>query len=199
MHLSDGDIKKGMELGNITIQPFNDKLLQAASYDVRLGSKFMTFNPLITGDVDPFDLPPDLYIEEEIQPNGFFRLLPGGFALGVTLERLGVSASHIMYLHGKSSMARLAVEVHATAGLVDPGNTLRITFEFLNNAPFPILLRPGMSVGQVTFHELSSPAERPYGTPGRGSKYFCSDTVEGSKYSQNVMPEAVPLPLVMEK
>ncbi|MHC4339724.1 MAG: dCTP deaminase [Planctomycetota bacterium] len=174
MILSDRDLRERIERGDILIEPLDDPDLQIqpASVDLRLDRTFVVYRLPHVPCIDPRD-PRTVggYTETlEIGDGEAFVLQPGEFALASTLERVTVPTDLVARLEGRSSIGRLAVVVHATAGFVDPGFRGKITLELSNLGRCAVKLYPGMRISQVVFHQLLSPAERPYG-PARGSKY----------------------------
>ncbi len=174
MILSDREIHRRLEEGDLVVEPLEDPDLQVqpASVDLRLGREFLEFQhtniPCIHPDSDE---EVEEYVEETtVAEGGQFVLHPGDFVLGTTVERVGIPNDLIAHVEGRSSLGRLAVIVHATAGVADPGYRGQITLELSNLGAAPVALSPGMRISQVTFTELTSPAERPYGAE-RGSKY----------------------------
>lgn len=176
MVLSDGSIEKAIEDGKIVIDPFDRKLLQPASVDLRLGPDFMTWlagagNPII----DPTGMSADASVNYErvvcSQTRPFFYLYPNQFVLGTTLERVKLPDDIIAKLEGKSSLGRIGLLVHITAGYIDPGFEGQITLELLNVTNRPIKLTPGMRIAQLSFEMLDAPCKRPYGSPELGSHY----------------------------
>ena len=171
MVLSDRDIKREMEQGRIVIEPLKLKDVQPASVDVRLGSNFRIFRNSTHTYIDPLIEQPDL-TEEVVVPEGeAFILHPGQFALGTTLERIVLPDDILGKLEGKSTLGRLGLMIHSTAGYVDPGWDGELTLELSNVATLPIMLHPGMRIGQLSFERMSSPVERPYGSAQLGSHY----------------------------
>lgn len=171
MVLSDRDIKREMEQGRIVIEPLQLKDVQPASVDVRLGSNFRIFRNSTHTYIDPLTEQPDL-TEEVVVPKGeAFILHPGQFALGTTLERIVLPDDILGKLEGKSTLGRLGLMIHSTAGYVDPGWDGELTLELSNVATLPIMLHPGMRIGQLSFERMSSPVERPYGSALLGSHY----------------------------
>ena len=174
MILSDRDIRRRLENDDLVIEPLDDPDLQIqpASVDLRLGPEFLEFRrtniPCIHPDTDA--AVEDYVSETVVEEGDDFVLHPGDFVLGTTLERVEIPPDLIAHVEGRSSLGRLAVVVHATAGLCDPGYRGQITLELSNLGTAPVALTPGMRVSQLTFTELTSPAERPYGSD-RGSKY----------------------------
>ncbi|MBI3120024.1 MAG: dCTP deaminase [Candidatus Kerfeldbacteria bacterium] len=185
MILSDRTIKRLLETGDIIIKPFDPSQLQPASYDISLGSDFLVFDNTKTILIDPRnDTTPGMR-KVTVDSEHPFILHPNEFALAATQEIIGVGPKHIAILNGKSSLGRLGLVIHATAGFIDPGNELRPTLELFNVATVPILLYPGMKVGQIVFEELSEPCERPYGHPELHSKYYKDMGVKASQIHQN--------------
>lgn len=171
MVLSDRDIKREMEQGRIVIEPLQLKDVQPASVDVRLGSNFRIFRNSTHTYIDPLIEQPDL-TEEVVVPEGeAFILHPGQFALGTTHERIVLPDDILGKLEGKSTLGRLGLMIHSTAGYVDPGWDGELTLELSNVATLPIMLHPGMRIGQLSFERMSSPVERPYGSAQLGSHY----------------------------
>ena len=174
MILSDGDIRRRLEEGSLVVEPLADPALQIqpASVDLRLGREFLEFERTNIPCIHPnAEREVEEYVSEtEIAEDGEFILHPGDFVLGTTIERVEVPDDLIAHVEGRSSLGRLAIVVHATAGLCDPGYRGQITLELSNLGAAPVALSPGMRVSQLTFTELSSRAEVPYGS-GRGSKY----------------------------
>lgn len=185
MILSDRTIKAELKNGGVIIKPFNPDRLQPSSYDVTLGTEFMVFDDTKGTVIDPEEDNSKNMRKVKATKLNPFVLHPGQFALGVIAEEVGVSDKFVCVLNGKSSLGRLGLVIHATAGFIDPGNSLHITLELFNVATMPIILRPGMKIGQVVFETLTEPCERPYGSKGLNSKYFKSKTVEASKMHRN--------------
>ena len=170
MLLSDRDLRAVIKAGRIVVDPFTPELVQPASIDVRLGDEFQVFDTHGHTHIDP-SMPQQGLTSLVAVPDGEpFVLHPGEFVLGTTMERVGVDATLAARLDGKSTLARLGLVVHSTAGFIDPGFSGHVTLELSNVANLPITLWPGMLVGQLCVLALSSPAEVPYG-PERGSHY----------------------------
>ncbi|OIV36596.1 dCTP deaminase [Mangrovactinospora gilvigrisea] len=190
MILSDGTIRKMLAEGRLVIDPLNDEQIQPASVDVRLGAQFLVFRNHATSVIDPYDRPRDLMEMVQVDGEGqAFVLHPGEFVLGTTLEEIGLPDDMVARVEGKSSLGRLGLLIHATAGFVDPGWPRgQITLELSNVATLPIKLWPGMRIGQLSFQMLDQPAERPYGHPGLNSKYTNQRGPVASQYERNRHP-----------
>ncbi|WP_247007409.1 dCTP deaminase [Halorientalis litorea] len=174
MILSDADILDRLAAGDLAIEPLSDPDLQVqpASVDLRLGREFLEFQHANIPCIHP-DSEQEVaeYVEETyIEEGDEFILHPGDFVLGTTVERVEIPPDLIAHVEGRSSLGRLAIVVHATAGLADPGYQGQITLELSNLGTAPVALTPGMRISQLTFTELKTPADRPYGAE-RGSKY----------------------------
>jgi len=183
--LSDRDILTALERGDIGLEPFERRMLQPASVDVRVDSRFRIFSNHRYSSIDPREPQDDLTQLVTMGPGDSFILHPGEFVLGSTLERITLGSGHVARLEGKSSLGRLGLLCHATAGWIDPGFTGRITLELSNVATLPIKIHPGMPIGQVSFARLSSPAAFPYGTAECGSKYQGQDEPTPSRMWQS--------------
>lgn len=166
MTLSDVDIKKAIEAGDIRIDNFDEKRLQPASYDLQLGNVFTIAEPHETEFVDPHNKIFPKKREIVIKDNESFTLHPGISILGESRDFFG-SDKYLIQLSGKSSLARVGLIVHNTAGVVNPGHYLNIVFELYNLSNVPIILRPGMDIAQILFTELSSPTAQSYKNTGR--------------------------------
>lgn len=188
MILSDRDIKKERKAGEIVIKPYREECVQPASYDVHLDRFFLVFNINQNFVIDPKNISMDLMQKVEIKKDEPFILHPGEFALGVLLEETGVSDKLVGRLEGKSSLGRLGLIIHTTAGFLDPGNSLKMTLELYNAGKIPIKLYYGMPIGQMAFEYLSSPCERPYGSKGLNSKYKGDSQPVASKMHLNFVP-----------
>ena len=184
MILSDGDILERLETGNLVIEPLDDLdiQIQPASVDLRLGRTFLEFQRTNIPCIHPnSEQEVDDYVEETtIDEGDEFVLHPGDFVLGTTKERVEIPPDLIAHVEGRSSLGRLAVVVHATAGLCDPGYKGQITLELSNLGAAPVALDPDMRISQLTFTELKNPAERPYGSD-RGSKYQNQEGPQASR------------------
>ncbi|MBU1017359.1 dCTP deaminase [Patescibacteria group bacterium] len=170
MILSDKNIKEALARGDINICPFDEKYLQPASVDLHLDKHFLTFDTKSNCVIDPKKPMDDMMKEIVIDENLPFVLHPGKFALGLIYETTGVSSKYVGRLEGKSSIGRMGLLIHITAGFLDPGNSLKMTLELHNTANMPILLYYKMPIAQMAFEELSSECQKPY-SKKMGSKY----------------------------
>ena len=171
MLLSDRDIRAELESGRVRLDPYEPAMIQPSSIDVRLDKFFRLFDNHRYAVIDPGEEQPDLTHFVEVSAGEPFVLHPGEFVLGSTYERVTLPDDVAARLEGKSSLGRLGLLTHSTAGFVDPGFTGHVTLELSNVATLPIKLWPGMKVGQLCFFRLSSPAEQPYGSGAAGSRY----------------------------
>ncbi|MFB6246612.1 MAG: dCTP deaminase [Candidatus Pacearchaeota archaeon] len=185
MILSDKTLKEKVDSGKIEIEPFDPQNLQPASYDLHLDRKFKVFKHHKTEVIDTKKPVEGLMESIDIGEGEPFVLHPGNFALALIKERTGVDSKHVGRLEGKSSLARLGLIVHTTAGFLDPGNKIKMTLELYNTSPLPIKLYPGMKIAQMAFEEISSECENPYGSEELNSKYYGSEDVEESKMHLN--------------
>ena len=170
MVLSDRSIKEEVAKGRIVIEPFDPSCVQPASVDVHLAPPIRVFRPWNYPHYIDLQQPLDGLTEVvDIEEEHYFSLQPGQFVLGSTVEYIVVPDDLMARLEGKSSLGRIGLLIHATAGYVDPGWRGHLTLELCNVSTMPILLYPGMKISQISFHRLTTPAERPYGAPGLGS------------------------------
>jgi dCTP deaminase len=183
--LSDRDLRKAISNGHIVIDPFDDDCIQPSSVDVRLDRLFRVFRNHSAGIIDvKVDLT-DLTELIEIPADGVFMLHPGEFVLGSTEERVALPDDIVARIEGKSSLGRLGLLIHSTAGFVDPGWDGHVTLELANVASLPITLYPGMKIGQLSFMQMTTPADRPYGKGALGSKYQGQRGPTPSRYYKN--------------
>jgi dCTP deaminase len=166
MFLSDVDIKRAIDNGEIVLKPFSPSKLQPASYDILLGNKFVVNEETSTRFVDPSRKIYARTREIEVKDGNEFVLHPGVSVLGTSKEFFG-SDIHLIQVGGKSSLARVGLMIHNTAGLINPGHFLHITFELCNLNNVPIILRPGMEIAQLTFSQISSPTNSTYKNTAR--------------------------------
>ncbi|TQJ49077.1 dCTP deaminase [Phycicoccus sp. SLBN-51] len=171
MLLSDRDIKAEIDSERVRLEPYDPAMIQPSSIDVRLDKFFRLFDNHKYPVIDPSQDQPDLTRLVEVDPSDGFVLHPGEFVLGSTLETVSLPDDLAARVEGKSSLGRLGLMTHATAGFVDPGFSGHVTLELSNVATLPIILWPGMKVGQLCFFRLTSPAENPYGSEKYGSHY----------------------------
>ncbi len=171
MLLSDRDILAELQAGRVALEPFDSSMVQPSSVDVRLDRFFRTFENHRYPHIDPAEDQPDLTREVEPEGDEPFILHPGEFVLGSTYEVVTLPDDVAARLEGKSSLGRLGLLTHSTAGFIDPGFSGHVTLELANVANLPIKLWPGMKIGQLCFFRLSSPAEHPYGSEKYGSRY----------------------------
>ena len=183
--LSDRDIRAALAAGDIAIDPFDPVDLQPASVDLHLDGSFRVFRNNRYGYIDPRVEQPELTELIEITDGGPFILHPGEFVLGSTLERVVVPTDLVARLKGKSSLGRLGLLIHSTAGFVDAGWDGQLTLELSNVASLPITLYPGMKIGQVSFMQMTTPADKPYGKGATGSKYQGQRGPTPSRYYLN--------------
>ena len=171
MLLSDRDIRAELDAGRVVLDPYEPTMLQPSSIDVRLDRYFRLFDNHKYPFIDPSQEQPELTRLVEVAPDEPFVLHPGEFVLGSTLEAVTLPDDVAARLEGKSSLGRLGLLTHSTAGFIDPGFSGHVTLELSNVATLPITLWPGMKIGQLCFFRLSSPAEHPYGSDAYGSRY----------------------------
>ena len=169
MFLSDVDIRKAVKNGEIVLEPFSTGQLQPASYDICLGNKFTLNEESSTHIIDPVKKIFAKTREIERGDGEEFVLHPGISVLGTSKEYFG-SDHYLIQVGGKSSLARVGLMIHNTAGIINPGHFLHITFEITNQNNVPIIIRPGMEIAQITFSKLTSPPERTYEKTGRFAK-----------------------------
>jgi dCTP deaminase len=171
MLLSDRDTKAQIDSGRIALDPLDLGLLQPSSIDVRLDRFFRLFDNHKYPYIDPAEQQDDLTRLVEVESDEAFVLHPGEFVLGSTFEKVTLPDDIAARLEGKSSLGRLGLLTHSTAGFVDPGFQGHVTLELSNVASLPIKLWPGMKIGQLCFFQLSSASENPYGSSAYGSRY----------------------------
>lgn len=169
MFLSDIDIEKAVARKEITLDPFDPSRLQPASYDILLGNKFIENDASSTHYIDPARKIFAKTTEKTVKDGEEFVLHPGVSVLGLSKEFFG-SDHYLIQVGGKSSLARVGLMIHNTAGIINPGHFLHITFEITNQSNIPIILRPGMEIAQLTFSMISSPPKQNYKKVGRFAK-----------------------------
>ena len=180
--LSDITIRELIESGRIVIDPFDSSMVQPASVDIRLGNSFRVFHNHRIQSIDLGNPPRDLTEHVEVPDDGEFVIHPGEFVLGRTKEWVEIPDDIVCRIEGKSSIGRLGLVVHATAGFVDPGFQGTLTLEIANFNSVPIVLRPGLFICQLSFMALDRAAERPYGHPELGSHYHGQTEATESRY-----------------
>ena len=183
--LSDRTIRDAIESGRIVIDPFDPAKVQPSSVDLTLDRFFRVFRNHTRGVIDVKERMDDLTEEVEIAPDGVFLLHPGEFVLGATAESVTLPADLVGRIEGKSSLGRLGLLIHTTAGFVDAGFQGYLTLELSNVATLPITLYPGMKIGQISFLQMTSPADVPYGSGALGSKYRGQQGPTPSQYWRN--------------
>jgi dCTP deaminase len=188
--LSDRTIARLLEERRIVIEPYDESLLQPSSVDVRVDRFFRVFHNARYPYIDVKEPQEELTELVEIDDDRPFILHPGEFVLGSTLERIALPDDLVARLEGKSSLGRLGLLIHSTAGFIDPGWDGHVTLELSNVANLPITIYHGMKIGQVSFVQLSEPADKPYGSGELGSKYQGQMGPTPSRYWQNFEREA---------
>jgi dCTP deaminase len=190
MVLSDRTIRRLVDEGKIGVEPFDPGLMQPSSLDVRVDRFFRVFRNSRYPYIDVKTEQEELTELVEVPLEEAFILHPGEFVLGSTLERITLPDDLVARLEGKSSLGRLGLLIHSTAGFIDPGWDGHVTLELSNVANLPITIYPGMKIGQLSFVQLSEPAEHPYGSAGIGSKYQGQRGPTPSRYWQNFDSDA---------
>ena len=183
--LSDGTIRRLVEDGRIKIDPWDETLVQPASVDLRLGDSFRVFHNHRASAIDLRDPPQHLTEEVRVTGDEPFVIHPGEFALGRTVEWVELPDDIVARIEGKSSLGRLGLIVHATAGFCDPGWKGTLTLELANLTRVPIRLYHGLAIAQLSFMALDAPAERPYGHEELGSHYQGQVDATASRYGQS--------------
>ena len=185
MLLSDRDIRTELDSGRIGLDPLDLDMVQPSSVDVRLDRFFRLFDNHKYQHIDPAMDQPDLTRLVEVDSTEAFVLHPGEFVLGATFEVVSLPDDVAARLEGKSSLGRLGLLTHSTAGFIDPGFSGHVTLELSNVATLPITLWPGMKIGQLCFFRLTSPADHPYGSEKYGSRYQGQRGPTASRSSKN--------------
>jgi dCTP deaminase len=183
--LSDRDIRAAIEAGEVVIRPYDPIDLQPSSVDLHLDRRFRVFRNNRYAYIDVRKPQPDLTELVTIENDEPFVLHPGEFVLGQTLEWVELPDNLVARLEGKSSLGRLGLLIHSTAGYVDPGWKGNLTLELSNVANLPIALYFGMKIGQISFSKMSSPVDRPYGSKDLGSKYQGQSEPTASAYHRD--------------
>jgi dCTP deaminase len=185
MVLSDRSIKEALASGAIGIDPLGPDCIQPSSVDLRIDQLFRVFRNHSQRVIDVREPQEDLTELIDVGPDTPMILHPGEFMLGSTIERVTLPDDLVARLEGKSSLGRLGLVIHSTAGFIDAGWDGHITLELANLANLPITLYPGMKIGQISFFEMTTPAERPYGASGLRSKYRGQRGPTASRYFEN--------------
>ena len=183
--LSDHSIREELKAGRIVIEPFDDVNVQPASVDMHVDRFFRVFRNDTTPYIDPKKAQEDLTELVEVSDENAFILHPSEFVLGSTLERVALPSDIAARLDGKSSLGRLGLLIHSTAGWADPGWDGHLTLEFSNVANLPIAIYPGMKIGQISFLQMTTAADHPYGSDATGSKYQGQRGPTPSRYYLN--------------
>lgn len=193
MLLSDRDIHQAIADGRLGVSPYDPDMLQPASIDVRLDDRFLVFENHAYPFIDPAQEQDDLTREVRVTRGGDpFVLHPGEFVLASTYEEVRLGDDLAARLEGKSSLGRLGLITHSTAGFIDPGFHGHVTLELGNMATLPLLLWPGMKIGQLALFAMTSPAEHPYGSAVRGSRYQGQRGPTASRSWQNFHRTVIP-------
>jgi dCTP deaminase len=183
--LSDATIARALSEGRIEIDPYDDSLLQPSSVDVRVDRLFRVFHNNRYPYIDVKQEQEELTELVRVQGDTSFILHPGEFVLGSTLERIRLPDDLVARLDGKSSLGRLGLLIHSTAGFIDPGWDGHVTLELSNVAKLPITIYPEMKIGQISFMQMTEPAAKPYGSAEIGSKYKGQEGPTPSRYYKN--------------
>jgi dCTP deaminase len=168
---SDRTIKEALAEGRIEIDPLEQRFIQPSSVDLRVDAEFRVFENHKYPHIDPREVQDDLTKAVTVAEGDSFVLHPGEFVLGATFERVRLGEDIVARLEGKSSLGRLGLLIHSTAGFVDPGFDGYLTLELSNVANLPIAIYPRMKIGQISFYQMTTAADHPYGTDAAGSKY----------------------------
>jgi dCTP deaminase len=183
--LSDRDIRAELDSGRVVLEPYDPAMIQPSSVDVRIDRLFRLFDNHKYSVIDPAQEQPELTRLVEVDKGEAFVLHPGEFVLASTFEVVTLPDDVAARLEGKSSLGRLGLITHSTAGFIDPGFSGHVTLELANVATLPIKLWPGMKIGQLCFFRLSSAAEHPYGSAKYGSRYLGQRGPTASRSFQN--------------
>ena len=187
MLLSDRDLRAELDAGRVGLDPYDPGMIQPSSVDVRLDRYFRVFENHRYPHIDPAEEQQDLTREVETGADEAFILHPGEFVLASTYEVVTLPDDIAGRLEGKSSLGRLGLLIHSTAGFVDAGWDGQLTLELSNVANLPITLYPGMKIGQISFIRMTTPADNPYGSSAVGSKYQGQVGPRPSRYWENFL------------
>jgi dCTP deaminase len=185
MVLSDRSLREQLAAGRIVVEPFDEQCVQPSSIDVKVSNLFRVFRNHTAGVIDVKQDMEDLTELVTVADDGVFMLHPGEFVLGSTLERVCVPDDLVARIEGKSSLGRLGLLIHSTAGFIDAGFDGHVTLELANVASLPITIYPSMRIGQISFLTMTTPAENPYGSGAKGSKYQGQRGPTPSRYFEN--------------
>src|SRR6202035_3691525 len=185
MILSDRSIREALKLGRIRIEPLDDRCIQPSSVDLHVDRFFRVFRNHSQRVIDVKEDQDELTELVEIEEPDALILHPSEFVLGSTLERVALPNDLVARLEGKSSLGRLGLLIHSTAGFIDPGWDGHVTLELSNVATLPITIYPGMKIGQISFMQMTEPTSRPYGSSSLGSKYQGQEGPTPSRYYKN--------------
>ena len=185
MVLSDRTIRAEIEAGRISVDPYDASLVQPSSIDVRVDRRFRVFRNSRYPYIDVRQAMEELTEPVEVTGGEAFILHPGEFVLGQTLEQVTLPDDLVARLEGKSSLGRLGLLIHSTAGFVDPGFSGNLTLELSNVANLPITIYEAMPIGQISFMRMDGPVERPYGSDAMGSKYQGQGEPTPSRFHEN--------------
>ena len=185
MFLCDASITEKIKSGEISIDPFNPENVQPASYDLTLGNEFLAFDKTQQICIDVKEPVSNAMKKVKIKDDESYILHPAEFALANVREMTYVNEQHVGWLMGKSSLGRLGLIIHATAGFLDPGNKVNMTLELSNVGSLPIKLYPGMKIAQIAFALLDKPCKKAYGNKELGSKYYGDRKVKESLMYKN--------------
>ncbi|MBI4492324.1 MAG: dCTP deaminase [Chloroflexi bacterium] len=181
MILSDRSIREEIAAGRLVVEPFEPSMVQPSSVDLRLGRRFLVFRNTQKPFIDVRDRVDDVMDLIEVGEDQPIIIHPKEFVLGSTVEKVTLPDDLVARLDGRSSLGRLGIVIHSTAGFIDPGFSGHITLEMSNLANLPIALYPGMRIAQISFQRMTTPAETPYGQRALGSKYQGQDAPTASR------------------
>jgi dCTP deaminase len=188
--LSDRTIREEIAKGRLVIEPLEDGCIQPASVDLHLDKQILVYRNASRPYVDVRQPTADLATRVEVSDKDPFLVQPGEFFLVSTLEHIELPGDIAGRLEGKSSLARIGLLVHSTAGFVDPGWKGKLTMQMTNVSRLPVTIYAGMRIAQISFLRLTTPAERPYGSSGLGSKYQGQQEPTASRYHENFRKDA---------
>jgi dCTP deaminase len=190
MVLSDHSLREQLDAGSIIIEPYDEQCVQPSSIDVKVSNLFRVFRNHTAGIIDVKEDMENLTELVTVADDGVFMLHPGEFVLGSTLERVVVPNDLVARIEGKSSLGRLGLLIHSTAGFIDAGFDGHVTLELANVASLPITIYPQMRIGQISFLQMTTPADNPYGSGAKGSKYQGQRGPTPGRYFENFRPRS---------